>query len=88
MDVAFSLNHSEFYDALINEGVRAQLLRTLLEQQDAEEEATEDESDQEPKSTAADLQSYLKSKLVFEGEGHREVCLDARVHLIIPPFLS
>lgn len=91
------------YQALINEGIRAQLLRTLLEQQEAEDEELSDEdetmqdgtegqkdetgegkedveaAEEAPKSSAAHLQTYLQSKLVFAGEGDQEVCLDACV---------
>lgn len=97
MDVAYSCNYTELYTALINEGIRAQMLRTLLEQQEMEEDE-EDEDDeqapgdeemkdgteeqqQQPQSSAAHLQTYLQSKLIFAGEGDREVCLDACVAL-------
>lgn len=88
-DVAFSLNHAAVYDAIVQEGVRAELLQHALDTAaglDADAiEAEEDgptviDGHVEPakaKTSADDNATFLNTKLRFDGEPGYEVCVDA-----------
>ncbi|GAA5908733.1 hypothetical protein JCM6882_008189 [Rhodosporidiobolus microsporus] len=78
-DIAFSMNHAECYQLLLDEGVRAEMLRAVLEaagagedeeEEDAEmedsaEKEGEDAGAKEKKSTASDNALFLSTPLTF-----------------------
>lgn len=88
-DVAYSLNYAGIYQTIVMEGVRSELLKAVLEADgsesmsvDADDDPTEEEDQQkqEPaKSTAANNEAFLASKLTFEthSETGEERCLDS-----------
>ncbi|GAA97458.1 uncharacterized protein L969DRAFT_116319 [Mixia osmundae IAM 14324] len=69
-DIAFSLNYMEAYNLILQEATRAELLQAALNGFEAVE------TDQD-KSSASDLQTFLKTPLTFAGEPGNERCMDA-----------
>ncbi|KWU42401.1 hypothetical protein RHOSPDRAFT_21301 [Rhodotorula sp. JG-1b] len=85
-DIAFSMNNAEAYEALLGEGVRAEMLRAVLETTAAAADEPEgdggddeEEGEGEPKlSTASDNATFLSSRLVFTHDASGQpVALDA-----------
>lgn len=78
-DIAFSNNHSEAYTALLNEGIRAEVLKAHLNMDEDEDwEDEEMESDEaQAKDSASDNKTFLKSRLKFIEHDGQEICVDA-----------
>lgn len=70
-DLAFSLNLVDVYDAILQEGIRAEMLKSVLESANEEMEDEEEE-----KESAGDLKTFLKTKLRFEEVDGQERCID------------
>ncbi|GAA5991386.1 hypothetical protein JCM5350_007196 [Sporobolomyces pararoseus] len=89
-DIAFSMNHEKAYKFLLEEGIRAEMLRAVMEdaqEQDItiEEEEQEQEQDTEMKqeeeiklSTASSLTQYLSQPLTYVTDSNNQpICLDS-----------
>jgi protein arginine N-methyltransferase 2 len=82
-DVAFSMNHGEVYQIIMDEGVRAEMLRSIME---ADDEPEEDAP--QALSSASDNATFLKSKLRFETTDGHERCLDAEGNVVMAGWES
>lgn len=87
-DIAFSMNHDRAYEELLAEGIRAEMLRSVLESaassSDAEDpsamavDAEPSTSDAPKLSTASDNATFLSSRLIFTADSRGQaVALDA-----------
>ncbi|BGP07510.1 Arginine N-methyltransferase 2 [Rhodotorula toruloides] len=85
-DIAFSMNHDRAYEELLAEGIRAEMLRSVLESassSDDDDSAMVDDSDPSPSdapklSTASDNATFLSSRLIFTTDSRGQaVALDA-----------
>ncbi|KAM0751369.1 hypothetical protein T439DRAFT_313704 [Meredithblackwellia eburnea MCA 4105] len=89
-DIAYSLNQAEAYEALLEEGVRAEMIKAVLEasggagadgggddDHDEDLDSEMPDSDKQLLSTASDNKTFLHSKLRFiTDETGQEVCVD------------
>ncbi|SCV73292.1 BQ2448_7218 [Microbotryum intermedium] len=73
-DIAYSMNNVEAYQVLLAEGVRAEVLKTIMLQAsasspDKDDEGSDDDNDEEnasrKRSTASDNATFLSSRLEF-----------------------
>ena len=78
-DVAYSLNDEASFRTVVMEGVRAEMLKSVLEAQaDRDEDDDEAEADTAMMSTssAQDNTAFLKTHLRFEGSEGAQRCVD------------
>ena len=84
-DVAYSLNEPAAYEALLGEGVRAELIKAAMEAAglpSATDEDEEEDAEGSKLSTASDNATFLASSLVFTTDARgQEICVDKEVSL-------
>jgi len=77
-DVAFSMNHTEIYQMIMNEGFRAEVLRRTIEEKEGSEEEEESEEEENGESTATNNARFLASKLTFKTSSTgQKLCVDS-----------
>ncbi|BGP47587.1 Arginine N-methyltransferase 2 [Rhodotorula kratochvilovae] len=86
-DIAYSMNNADAYEELLAEGVRAEMLRAILEAAQGDDESDNEGEDaamdgadgEQPKlSTASDNATFLSSRLVFTHDSRGQpIALDA-----------
>lgn len=82
-DIAYSLNYVEIYKLILDEGVRAELLKAMMRKMAGSPTSSDDDEDEEEgekrvKSTAGSNKTFLNSKLTFlVDDSGQEICRDA-----------